>query len=320
MLSTPSTPAAARPAPVTVAAVPSPKAAAAVASDSLVITNGSTTGIDKGGATASYSYYRPGVSADSRPHGTDSSSNFFGVATVNGTTTTSGASLATKGQVASADAAKPAPGASAIRKDSALDSDKPAEKSPGGEDAVHAIKPPPGYVEEIVAPEPPPPPPPVPAKAVETKAKSPASPAVNLNTAPADSIAKLSATDLPRRPVAGASGAAAIESTMLSIANGRATLDDLRAVATAENLSRVENQLVVVAASRDAGAKEITGLFASNEWQRADKLSADLADPGRSAEAIVRDIAGRGRLLSCPSEWRGHVRGSHRSRQPGPLQ
>jgi len=78
---------------------------------------------------------------------------------------------------------------------------------------------------------------------------------------------------------------------MVSAANGYATVKDLQAVATRDNLSRVENQLVVVADSRDAGNKELQRLFAANGWQQTDSsaASAPAGQPsGRGTPAVLR--------------------------------
>jgi hypothetical protein len=75
-------------------------------------------------------------------------------------------------------------------------------------------------------------------------------------------------------------GPAAIQQAMVSVVGGRATLEDLKAVVTRDNLSRAEYQLVLVADSRREGSQALQQLFKSNGWQA---VPAGKADAGLGA-------------------------------------
>jgi anti-sigma factor RsiW len=81
-------------------------------------------------------------------------------------------------------------------------------------------------------------------------------------------------------------GPAAVQQAMVSVVDGRAALEDLKAVATRDNLSRAEYQLVLVADSRREGSQALQQMFQSNGWQAvsAGKTDAGLGAMKRMAE------------------------------------
>jgi hypothetical protein len=81
-------------------------------------------------------------------------------------------------------------------------------------------------------------------------------------------------------------GPAAVQQAMVSVVGGRAALEDLKAVATRDNLSRAEYQLVLVADSRREGNQALQLMFQSNGWQAvsAGKTDAGLGAMKRMAE------------------------------------
>ncbi|MCX5672329.1 MAG: anti-sigma factor [Planctomycetota bacterium] len=75
-------------------------------------------------------------------------------------------------------------------------------------------------------------------------------------------------------------GPAAVQRVMVSVVDGLAALDDLKAVVTRDNLSRAEYQLVLVADSRREGDQALRQLFQANAWQ---PVSTDKAGAARGA-------------------------------------
>jgi hypothetical protein len=81
-------------------------------------------------------------------------------------------------------------------------------------------------------------------------------------------------------------GPAAVQQAMVSVVGGRAALEDLKAVATRDNLSRAQYQLVLVADSRREGSQALQQMFESNGWQAVSsgKADADLGAMKRMAD------------------------------------
>jgi hypothetical protein len=163
---------------------------------------------------------------------------------------------------------------------------------------------PPAAIEEVVAPAPKPagPLPPTPTRSLASIMGDSSAP-----NGP-DALARTDTMRAYQWPAGDAAGAKAIERTMVSVANGQATSNDLNAVATRDNLSRVENQLVIVADSRDAANKELRSLFAANEWQQADTRPADGAKSAPAkAPAMKASGAAGGSVLKEEKAQAGGV-------------
>jgi len=135
----------------------------------------------------------------------------------------------------------------------------------------------------------------------EPRAAPLAPPPMSIATAPA---AKLSSglRSAPMEKAAGAAialvGPAAVQQAMVSVVGGRAALEDLKAVATRDNLSRAEYQLVLVADSRREGSQALQQMFQSNGWQAVSAGKAGKADAGlwameRMAEDSGAAVGGR---------------------------
>jgi len=124
--------------------------------------------------------------------------------------------------------------------------------------------------------------------------KSPASAApapLAIATAPA-AQPSMAARLVPLETAARSSiiaGPPAVQRMMVSVVNGAAALDDLKAIATRDNLSSAEYQLVLVADSRRAGDQTLQQLFQANGWQAvtADRADAYGAAMKRPAEGVV---------------------------------
>jgi hypothetical protein len=132
----------------------------------------------------------------------------------------------------------------------------------------------------------------------ERPAAPPAPPPMSVAAAPA---AKLSSGlgSAPMEKAVGASivltGPAAVRQAMVSVVGGRAALEDLKAVATRDNLSRAEYQLVLVADSRREGSQALQQMFQSNGWQAvsAGKTAAEFGAMKRMAEDSGGTVGGR---------------------------
>ena len=91
-------------------------------------------------------------------------------------------------------------------------------------------------------------------------------------------------------------GPAVVQQVMNFVAEGRATIDTLQAVATPANLGPAENQLIVRAASREVANTALVQLFHANRWE---------ALPQEKATAYFRD----GRLTAEVNGDRAHAIG-----------
>ena len=94
-------------------------------------------------------------------------------------------------------------------------------------------------------------------------------------------------------------GPAVVQQVMNFVAEGRATIDTLQAVATPANLDPAENQLIVRAASREAANTALVQLFHANRWEALpqEEALAYLRDGRFTAEAAgdgVHPVGGAG--------------------------
>ena len=130
-----------------------------------------------------------------------------------------------------------------------------------------------------------------PAPALEPSAP-PAPPPTAVAKAPGampSMTAKLAPAEEEAKQTFATTGPAAVQRVMVSVVDGLAALDDLKAVVTRDNLSRAEYQLVLVADSRREGDQALRQLFQANAWQ---PVSTDKAGAARGA---MRKAAGTGR-------------------------
>jgi len=126
----------------------------------------------------------------------------------------------------------------------------------------------------------------------ERPAAPPAMSPMSVATAPAAKLSPgLRSANMEK--AAGASialvGPAAVQQAMVSVVGGRAALEDLKAVATRDNLSRAEYQLVLVADSRREGSQALQQMFQSNGWQA---VSAGKTDAGLGAMKRLGEDSG----------------------------
>lgn len=152
----------------------------------------------------------------------------------------------------------------------------------------------------------------------ERSAAPPAPSPMSVATAPAAKLSPGLRSALTEK-AAGTSlalvGPAAVQQAMVSVVGGRATLEDLKAVATRDNLSRAEYQLVLVADSRREGNQALQQMFRSNGWQAvsSDKTDAALGAMKRLGEdsgAAVGGQAGGGAGAAKPGAGWGWAAGA----------
>jgi len=96
-----------------------------------------------------------------------------------------------------------------------------------------------------------------------------------------------------------AEGPAQVQWAMNWVANAEAPVEELKQVATLDNLKRADNTLIIQAASRHRANQDLQRLFHANDWRpvdEADALAAAPMDFGVPAKRLALKTAPAGRL------------------------